>query len=231
MVLVPVVNPADATYKYKYQGQERQDELGLNWDSFKWRNYDYAIGRFFDIDPLTEKYHTWSPYVFSGNRVIDARELEGLEPYVLYGSQEEAFNNFGNQYNGLSIMTGNEIATIFYSIGDKFSYIRPKMGSSAWVLRNEEDVALVPEGANPIAGGHTHGAAVKNDVIFKPSTSKYENSSSNFSGPDIELSENLNLDNPNEFNKPMTEVMYAPDGGQRIYDPAKQDSKKFWICK
>lgn len=32
------------------------------------------------IDPLTEKYMDWGPYVFSGNRVIDARELEGLEP-------------------------------------------------------------------------------------------------------------------------------------------------------
>ena len=67
-------------YKYKFQGQERQDELGLNWDSFKYRNYDPALGRFMCIDPLTEKYNTWSPYVFSGNRVVDSRELEGLEP-------------------------------------------------------------------------------------------------------------------------------------------------------
>jgi RHS repeat-associated protein len=72
-------------YKYKFQGTERQDELGLNWDSYKYRNYDYAIGRFMSIDPLTEEYHTWSPYVFSGNRVVDARELEGLEPYLVTG--------------------------------------------------------------------------------------------------------------------------------------------------
>jgi RHS repeat-associated protein len=67
-------------YKYKYQGQELQDELGLGWYSFKWRNYDPTDGRFMSIDPLTEEYHTWSPYVFSGNRVVDSRELEGLEP-------------------------------------------------------------------------------------------------------------------------------------------------------
>ncbi|MGV1012917.1 MAG: RHS repeat-associated core domain-containing protein, partial [Flavobacterium sp.] len=66
-------------YQYKYQGQERQDELGLNWDSFKWRNYDYAIGRFMSIDPLAEKYSYQSPYNFSENRVVDSRELEGLE--------------------------------------------------------------------------------------------------------------------------------------------------------
>lgn len=68
-----------AAQKYKYQGQERQDELGLNWDSFKWRNYDYAIGRFMCIDPLAEKYTYNSPYAFAENRVIDGRELEGLE--------------------------------------------------------------------------------------------------------------------------------------------------------
>jgi RHS repeat-associated protein len=71
-----------AENKYKFQGQERQDELGLGWDSFKWRNYDPAIGRFMSLDPLTEKYRDWAPYVFSGNRVVDSRELEGLEPIV-----------------------------------------------------------------------------------------------------------------------------------------------------
>jgi RHS repeat-associated protein len=65
--------------KYKYQGQERQDELSLNWDSFKYRNYDYAIGRFMCIDPLAEKYSYQSPYNFAENKVISHRELEGLE--------------------------------------------------------------------------------------------------------------------------------------------------------
>jgi RHS repeat-associated protein len=64
---------------YKYQGQERQDELGLNWDSFKFRNYDYAIGRFMCIDPLAEKYPYNSTYAFQENKMGMGRELEGLE--------------------------------------------------------------------------------------------------------------------------------------------------------
>ncbi|MDR6085051.1 hypothetical protein QE441_000845 [Chryseobacterium sp. SORGH_AS909] len=32
------------------------------------------------MDPLSEDYHDWSVYAFSGNRVVDSRELEGLEP-------------------------------------------------------------------------------------------------------------------------------------------------------
>ncbi len=93
-----LVQVANSGYQYQYQGQERQDELGLNWDSFKWRNYDYAIGRFMSVDPLAEKYNTWSPYTFSGNRVIDARELEGLEPvpiqyYIAYIQVKDFVSN------------------------------------------------------------------------------------------------------------------------------------------
>lgn len=77
--LVPVKPFLGDSHKYKYQGQERQDELGLNWDSFKWRNYDYTIGRFMSIDPLAEKYAYNSPYAFQENKMGLGRELEGLE--------------------------------------------------------------------------------------------------------------------------------------------------------
>ena len=65
-------------YRYSTQGQEKQEDT--KWSSFKWRNYDPTFGRFFSIDPLAEQYPTWSTYAFSGNRVVDSRELEGLEP-------------------------------------------------------------------------------------------------------------------------------------------------------
>ena len=61
--------------------QERQDELGLNWDSFKYRNYDYAIGRFMSVDPLAEKYPYNATYAFQENKLGLGRELEGLELY------------------------------------------------------------------------------------------------------------------------------------------------------
>lgn len=43
---------------------------------------DPRLGRFFTIDPLTAEYPHYSPYQFSGNRVIDCIELEGLEPEI-----------------------------------------------------------------------------------------------------------------------------------------------------
>ena len=62
-----------------FQGQRFDEDLGLNWHAFKWRNYDASLARFHNIDPLAEEYSYQSPYNFSENRVIDGVELEGLE--------------------------------------------------------------------------------------------------------------------------------------------------------
>ncbi|GLB48421.1 RHS repeat-associated core domain-containing protein [Neptunitalea lumnitzerae] len=65
---------------FKYQGQERNEDLGLNWDSFKWRNYDYAIGRFMSIDPLAEQMRRFSPYTYAFNNPIYFIDPDGMAP-------------------------------------------------------------------------------------------------------------------------------------------------------
>jgi len=65
-----------------FQSQQIDDELGLNWIQFKWRNHDPQIGRFIEIDPLSEKYVYNSTYAFSENKVTGHVELEGLEAIV-----------------------------------------------------------------------------------------------------------------------------------------------------
>jgi RHS repeat-associated protein len=65
--------------RIKFQSQEHIDDLNLGWDSFKWRNHQPDIGRFFNVDPLSEKYVYNSVYAFSENKVTSHRELEGLE--------------------------------------------------------------------------------------------------------------------------------------------------------
>ena len=61
----------------RFQGQELDEQMG--WVQFKWRNHQPALGRFFNIDPLSEKYLYNSTYAFSENKVVAHVELEGLE--------------------------------------------------------------------------------------------------------------------------------------------------------
>ena len=65
--------------RWKFQGQERVDDLGLGWDMFLFRMHDPSIGRFLQTDPLAEDYYYNSPYAFAENKVISYFELEGLE--------------------------------------------------------------------------------------------------------------------------------------------------------
>ncbi|WP_418124385.1 hypothetical protein ACNFU2_06960 [Chryseobacterium sp. PTM-20240506] len=66
--------------------------METGWSSYKWRNYDSAMGRFFNVDPLSEKYAYQSHYNFSENKVVSHRELEGLEAIDM-NKVREAFDN------------------------------------------------------------------------------------------------------------------------------------------
>lgn len=84
--------PLEPSYKYKYNGQEWQDELGLNWYTYRHRNYDPAIGRFMGIDPISEEYYTITNYQFAHNNPVWKIELEGLEGAPSNG-QKDIVNN------------------------------------------------------------------------------------------------------------------------------------------
>ncbi|MBL7900104.1 MAG: hypothetical protein JNJ99_16305 [Crocinitomicaceae bacterium] len=80
-------------YRYSFQGQEKDDEVvgASNSINYTYRMHDVRVGRFFAVDPLAGYYAWNSPYAFSGNQVIHAVELEGLESNVIIQS-ETAYN-------------------------------------------------------------------------------------------------------------------------------------------
>ncbi|MCG2618193.1 hypothetical protein LZZ85_28085, partial [Terrimonas sp. NA20] len=81
----------------KFQGQPLDDDLGLNWYGFKYRNHDPQIGRFIQIDPLANDYVYNSPYAFSENQVTRHIELEGLEKLDSNDPRVRAMMSSGTQ--------------------------------------------------------------------------------------------------------------------------------------
>jgi len=80
-MLLPNRHNSSDSYRYGFQGQEKDDELKGEGNSlnYKYRMHDPRVGRFFAVDPLFADFPWNSPYAFSENRLIDAIELEGLE--------------------------------------------------------------------------------------------------------------------------------------------------------
>jgi len=80
--LLPGRNYSASSYRFGFQGQEKDNELfGAEGTalSFEYRVHDARLGRFLSIDPLAFSFPWNSPYAFSENRVLDMVELEGLE--------------------------------------------------------------------------------------------------------------------------------------------------------
>ena len=129
-----VVTSTNPAQDLTYQGEELTEDLGLDVYEFKWRMHDPAIGRFWQVDPLSEKFYYNSTYAFSENSTIGFIELEGLEKLSIHvaGKYKNIESGYTTNIVGkINVDIGNNNATNFYfASGDlKSGYTAAVSGS------------------------------------------------------------------------------------------------------
>jgi len=63
---------------YLYNDKEFFDDGGLSWSDYGFRNYDLQIGRFMQMDPVSDDLSPFSPYHYAYNDPIGNIDLDGL---------------------------------------------------------------------------------------------------------------------------------------------------------
>ncbi|HNS41668.1 MAG TPA: hypothetical protein PKN22_02825 [Taishania sp.] len=163
-----ITQPRKGGYRYGFQNQEHDDEVkGVgNSVNYKYRMHDPRLGRFFAVDPLAGKYPFYSPYAFSGNRVLDAIELEGLEPVFIHGtwSNKETFNH--SFVKGMVNATGWDESKVAYLSWSGSNSVEARQEAATILieyLTSDENMAYLESKGQAMHAtliAHSHGGNV-----------------------------------------------------------------------
>ena len=94
---------------YKYNGKEIDKTNGLDLYDYGARMYDPAIGRWYVVDPMAEKYYGWSPYNYCKNTPVNRIDIGGKWDVTIHAHKDRG--EFGYGFLVVTDNQGNNVYT------------------------------------------------------------------------------------------------------------------------
>ncbi|MCZ2129245.1 MAG: hypothetical protein LC109_03160 [Bacteroidia bacterium] len=133
MTMVGYSNP-DYSYKYSFNGMEKDDEVKGSGNSldFGARIYDSRLGRWLSVDPLMSIYPSLSPYHGIGNNPILFKDADGRKILLLHtGNNDVEWKKFKsiteNRFKGMVSISRVKYATPYHTYDEHGTIISTQL--------------------------------------------------------------------------------------------------------